>query len=125
MEMLLVKYAYGHPVERHEENAAANAGGANGSEQRIDPERGVPYERNVKMWGVEILPEDRKCLRTLVGGIIERQNKEGAEAKVKEFWAGRATPAAQPAESPAGPIASQFFNGHPSKAAQAEQERPT
>jgi hypothetical protein len=96
MESLLWTHLYGKPVERHEVTASATAVGLEGSEgtgaEAAEPLRSG---RNFRMMGGEITPEGAERLRTLMGRVIARMNKEGAEAKA----AGELPSAPPPPES--------------------------
>lgn len=98
MEMLFFNYAYGKPVERHEVNAYARAAGPDDPELRSAKTGGEDHNgRNLKIDGRQVTPEGAERLRKIMGGVIDKLNKEGAKAKAAGELPSTTTPAGMPA----------------------------
>ncbi len=99
VEMLLFKYAYGQPGERHEVNADARVAGSNGPELKGSAGVNEDHsERNLRIHGGVVTQEGAERIRGLMAGIIEYANKKGANAEpAGELPPGSATPPGAPA----------------------------
>lgn len=98
MEMLLFHHAYGKPVERHEVNAHVRAAGPDDPELRSAKTGGEDHSgRNLRIDGWQVTPEGAERLRKIMGGLMDKLNKEGAKAKAAGELPSTTTPAGMPA----------------------------
>jgi hypothetical protein len=94
MEMLLFKYAYGQPVERHEVNAEVRAASDTRPEQMGSA---LTSGSHLVINGGVVTKEGAERIRRLTTGLIDWANREGS----KEKAAGELPPSVNPPDTPA------------------------